>query len=121
MDKFLGRLSLLLIIITYVFGYFEHQKIINANLTIEELFRQRYLLEFKAGLFLLLPCSYWAYHCFIVYKNWPSDKTTIIFGKNIKYGNNLMLRVLLGSLSIFGSMGPCLIAFYTASIFKNLI
>ena len=78
-------------------------------------------LELKAAFFLLLPCSYWSYHWFLTFKNWPSDQTTNFFGKTIEYGNSLILRVLLGSFVIFGTFGPCLLAFYRASIFKSFI
>ncbi|MBA6291591.1 hypothetical protein H4J58_02290 [Colwellia sp. MB3u-70] len=121
MHKVLGRLSLLLIVIAYVFGYFEHQNIINASLPIEKLFEQRYLLELKVGVFLIIPCSYWSYHWFMTFKNWPSDQTTTLFGKTIAYGNSLTLRLLLGSFAIFGIFGPCLLSFYMASIFKSFI
>jgi len=121
MHKVLGRLSILFIIIAYVFGYFEQQSIASASLPIEELFEQRYLLELKVGIFLLLPCFYWSFHWFMTFKNWPSDQSTILFGKTVKFGNSLLLRLLIGSFAIFGTLGPCLLSFYMASVFKGFI
>jgi hypothetical protein len=121
MHKVLGRLSLSLIVIAFVFGHFEHQNIINASLSLDEIFEQRYLLELKVGIFLLFPCSYWSYHWFMTFKNWPTDQSTVLFGKTVEYGNSLILRLLLGSFAIFGTLGPCLLSFYMASVFKSFI
>ena len=124
MHKFLNRLSLLLIVIAYAFGYFETQNIVNASnasLPVEDLFEQRYLLELKVGMFLLLPCSYWSYHWFKTFKNWPSDQSTTLFGKTFANGNSLILKLLLGSFVILGTFSPCLLSFYMASVFKSFI
>jgi hypothetical protein len=121
MHKVLGRLSIFLIIIAYAFGYFEQQKIVGSSLSIDELFEQRYLLELKVGTLLLIPCLYWSYHWFMTFKNWPSNKCTIFFGKTIKFGSSLSLRLLLGSFAIFGTLGPSLLSFYMAYVFKGFI